>query len=75
MAAVPDQLHGVETGAGDILVSGTNAPMLSAEFMNSETEDMKAQAHEARLAFALEIDRARRVIPLSPPASPISRYP
>lgn len=74
IAAVPNQLHGIETGNGDVLVSGTNAPMLSAEFIDGVTDDTKNKAHEARLAFALEIDQARRVVPISPTSSLVSEH-
>ena len=72
IAAVPTQLRGIDTGTGDILASGTNAPMITAEFVDNETEDDKSKAHQDRLAIALDIDLARRVLPISPPLSPTS---
>ena len=72
IAAVPTQLQGIDTGTGDILASGTNAPIITAEFVDNETEDDKSKAHQDRLAIALDIDRARRVLPISPPLSPTS---
>ena len=70
VAAVPLHIEGVETGTGEVLASGTNAPMVDAGFLEHNTEDSKNRTHEARVARALDIDQARRVLPVSPPASP-----
>ena len=72
VAAVPQQIHGVDSGTGETLASGTNATMITAAFLEHETEDSKTKAHEARLALAMDIDQARRVLPVSPPTSPQS---
>lgn len=71
-AAVPRPLEGIDTGMGDIIASGTNAPMVNAHFVETDTEDQRTKSHEARLALALDIDQARRVLPMSPPLSPTS---
>lgn len=71
VAAVPNQIQGVETGDGQTLASGTTAPLIDSGFQNHETESTKQQAHQTRLAFALEIDQASRVLPISPPSSPL----
>lgn len=69
-AAFPSPLEPIDTGTGDIIASGTNAPMVTAQFLEGETDDKKAKLHEARLALALDIDQSSRVLPLSPPLSP-----
>lgn len=70
VAAIPTQLQGIESGTGQMLVSGTNAPMVTAGFVATDKEDVDTKTHEARLALALDIDQARRVLPVSPPSSP-----
>ncbi len=72
LAAVPQQIHGVESGTGETLASGTNAPMITAAFLKHDTEDDRTKVHEARIALAMDIDQARRVLPISPPTSPCS---
>lgn len=69
-AAIPMQLHGVDTGTGDILTSGSNAPMITAQFHERVTENSRTRSHRGRLSLALEIDQARRILPVSPPSSP-----
>lgn len=69
-AAIPQALEGVDTGTGEVLASGTNAPLISAHFLEADTEDRRTRRHETRLALALDIDQASRVLPLSPPMSP-----
>lgn len=75
VAAVPRPLEGIDTGTGEVIASGTNAPMVNAHFLETDTEDRKTKSHEARLALALDIDQARRVLPMSPPMSPTSLSP
>lgn len=75
IAAVPTQLHGVDLGSGELLASGTTAPFITAAFADNTVENDRGKEHEARLAFALNIDRARRVLPVSPPSSPQSQSP
>jgi hypothetical protein len=70
VAAIPSPLEGIDIGTGDVIASGTNAPMVTAQFLEGETKERKGKLHEARLALALDIDQARRVLPLSPPLSP-----
>lgn len=72
VAAVPQQIHAVESGTGETLASGTNAPMMTAAFLEDDTEDHRTKIHGARLALAMDIDQARRVLPVSPPTSPRS---
>lgn len=72
VAAVPTQVQGVDNGTGELLASGTNAPLVTANFVDQETDSVESRAHESRLAMALDIDQARRVLPISPPSSPCS---
>ena len=66
--AVPD-------GNGGLLSSGTTAPMHIAEFFSRTTLPEVPERHESRLAVALEIDPASRLLNtcnLSPPSESIS---
>ena len=56
---------GVSNGRGGLLGSGTNAPMFSSTFFNTETPHESQERFEGRLAFALDIDRTSRVLDLS----------
>lgn len=75
MAAVPTQLQGIDTGTGEVLASGTTAPLIDAGFAKAEAPEAELSAHESRLALALDIDQARRVLPISPPTSPSPESP
>ena len=57
----------ISDGRGGLLGSGTNAPMFSANFFDSETDDQGAVPFEGRIAAALELDQCRRVLDVSPP--------
>ena len=72
VAAIPQQIHGVDSGTGETIASGTNAPMVTAAFLEDDTEDQRTRMHSARLALALDIDQARRVLPVSRPTPPRS---
>ena len=63
MAGVPD-------GRGGFLGSGTNAPMYTSQFLQGDSPDQDLERHERRLAAALDIDQASRI--LASPASPDS---
>ena len=56
------QLRGVPSGNGTRLVSGTNAPMHTSEFLDEPRDDDTILAHERRIALALEIDQAARML-------------
>ena len=56
------QLHGIPSGSGGLLASGTTAPLHTAAFLDQATPDDKVLAHERRLALALNIDQASRVL-------------
>lgn len=59
----------VQDGHGGLLASGTNGPMHTAHFLDSKNPNQDIQQHEDRLAVALGIDQASRVL------SSISRPP
>lgn len=63
------QLHGVATGLGGLLASGTSAPLLYPSFLDQPTSDDKIRAHERRLALALNIDQATRALTPDPNAT------
>ncbi|KAL2427953.1 hypothetical protein ABEF91_006207 [Exophiala dermatitidis] len=56
------QLHGVSSGIGGLIASGTNAPMHIAAFLDQPTPDDQTLGHERRLALALDIDQATRIL-------------
>ncbi|EXJ54677.1 hypothetical protein A1O7_10018 [Cladophialophora yegresii CBS 114405] len=56
------QLQGIPSGSGRLLASGTTAPLHTASFLDEATHDDKVVAHERRLALALDIDQASRVL-------------
>jgi hypothetical protein len=59
---------GVNDGRGGLLASGTNGPMHTAHFLDRISPNQDIRQHEGRLALALEIDQASRVLgPLSRP--------
>jgi hypothetical protein len=49
-------------GRGGLLSSGTNAPLYVAHFLDHETSDQGSRRHEDRLALALEVDPATRIL-------------
>ena len=56
------QLQGVPSGSGGLLASGTIAPLHTASFLDQPTKDDRVMAHERRLALALDIDLASRIL-------------
>ena len=54
-------INGVLDGQGGLLGSGTNAPMYTSRFFESNTPDQDRGRLEGRLAAALNIDQANRV--------------
>ncbi|KAK5045686.1 hypothetical protein LTR84_009055 [Exophiala bonariae] len=60
------QLPGVLSASGSLLVSGATAPLHSANFMRPPTPGDCVIDHGRRIALALEIDRANRI--LHPPS-------
>ncbi|KAI5287483.1 hypothetical protein KEM54_005966 [Ascosphaera aggregata] len=53
---------GIEDGVGGFVSSGTGAPMFVADFLRRSTSSGNKRRHEARVAAALDIDQARRVV-------------
>lgn len=53
---------GVHDGHGGLLASGTNSPMHTAHFLDRNGSNQDTQQHEDRLALALDIDQASRVL-------------
>ncbi|KAL9620678.1 MAG: hypothetical protein Q9160_004814 [Pyrenula sp. 1 TL-2023] len=62
MAAESGPLPGVPDGSGRLLSSGSNAPMYTAQFLDRKTSDEDLERHENRLAVALDIDPANRIL-------------
>ena len=56
---------GVVDGRGGLLGSGTNAPMFSSDFFRKESADQSLERYESRLAAALKIDQASRILDFS----------
>ncbi|KAG5295050.1 WD domain-containing protein [Histoplasma ohiense] len=53
---------GVHDGHGGLISTGTNAPMYIANFLNRDTHAQHLKRHESRLATALDIDQATKVL-------------
>ncbi|KAI5292474.1 hypothetical protein KEM52_006332 [Ascosphaera acerosa] len=53
---------GIDDGTGGFVSSGTGAPMFVADFLCRSTSAGNKRRHEARVAAALDIDQAKRVI-------------
>lgn len=56
-------LHAAAAGGRGLLASTTNAPIMSSHFLDQQTSSDKLRGHESRLALALNIDQAERVLP------------
>lgn len=56
------QIQGIPSGSGGLLASGTTAPLHTASFLDQATHDDKVLAQERRLALALSIDQASRIL-------------
>ncbi|KAF2236505.1 WD40 repeat-like protein [Viridothelium virens] len=67
-SAASDHPTGVLDGRGGRLASGTNAPLYSSQFLSGTDATADLDAHERRLALALDVDRDSKI--LSPPSSP-----
>lgn len=57
----------IPDGAGGLLGSGTTAPMYTARFPPQTTTTEQREQHEARVALALDIDPASRLLTTSRP--------
>jgi hypothetical protein len=52
----------IADGQGGLISSGTNAPLHVAHFLDHDTPDQDLRRHEDRLALALEVDPATRIL-------------
>jgi meiosis-specific APC/C activator protein AMA1 len=60
---------GVQSGHGGLLASGTNAPLYTTSFLAARSNAIEEmEKHEGRLAEALELDRASRVLEFRDPS-------
>ena len=66
--AASDHPIAVLNGRGGRLASGTNAPLYSSQFLIGPDYTADLDAHERRLALALDVDQNSKI--LSPPSSP-----
>ncbi|RMD41260.1 hypothetical protein DV735_g3848, partial [Chaetothyriales sp. CBS 134920] len=62
MASYFGQLQAVDVGGNITLASGTNATMHTPAFLDTPSRDDKVRAQERRLALALNLDPAARVL-------------
>jgi hypothetical protein len=53
---------GIPDGRGGFLSSGTNAPMYTSQFLEGDSPDQDLERHERRLAAALDIDQANKIL-------------
>ncbi|PGH36833.1 meiosis-specific APC/C activator protein AMA1 [[Emmonsia] crescens] len=53
---------GVQDGHGGLISTGTNAPMYLANFLDKDTHAQHLKSHESRLAAALDIDQATKIL-------------
>jgi len=65
-SAVSNTVVGVSTGRGGMLGSGTNAPLYTSSFLDRADPEAELEAYEHRLALALDVDQADRVLQHSP---------
>jgi hypothetical protein len=68
-AAVGGVVAGIPNGRGRLVSSGSNAPLYVSRFLEGVAPDKETETHEERLAMALDIDRAGRILEFSPPAA------
>jgi hypothetical protein len=61
-SAVSDTVSGVSTGRGGMLGSGTNAPLYATSFLDSADPEAEIEAYERRLALALDVNQADRIL-------------
>ncbi|KAK2768487.1 hypothetical protein FQN54_000342 [Arachnomyces sp. PD_36] len=66
---------GIPDGHGGLLGSGTSAPMYLAKFIAADNPQKDLERHESRLALALDIDQASRVLNISNPDPPADVSP
>ena len=67
---------GVSNGRGGLIGSGTTAPLYTTSFSNAVSKaEEERENHEARLAKALELNRAQRILNCTSPASSAALIP
>lgn len=80
-AALAKPSLGIPDGTGGLLSSGTTAPMHTAEFFPQRALSEEPEKHESRIALALNIDPASRLLntcqlsPSSPDSTPSPSSP
>ena len=62
LSAQTGQLQGITSASAELLVSGSTAPLHAANFLDRPTREDKVNDHERRLALALDIDPATRIL-------------
>lgn len=67
-AAIEGPTAGVSNGRGGLLSSGSNAPMYVSRFLDGISPDQELEKHEGRLALALDVDQAGRILDFSSPS-------
>ena len=72
---VTEGIASITNGRGGRVTSGTNAPHYAADFLRKNSPSEDEVTHSRRLAIAMEIDRAARMLvhssPLSTTPSPV----
>ncbi|OJD14511.1 hypothetical protein AJ78_05161 [Emergomyces pasteurianus Ep9510] len=61
-AATGNAPIGVQDGRGGLISTGTNARMYVANFLDKDTHAQHLKRHESRLAAALDIDQAAKIL-------------
>ncbi|KAF2017029.1 hypothetical protein BU24DRAFT_142262 [Aaosphaeria arxii CBS 175.79] len=61
-SVVTDTVAGVYAGRAGYLGAGTNAPLYTSSFLNSSDPDAELEAYEGRIALALDVDMAARIL-------------
>jgi len=64
-AALGDSVTAVSDGRGGLLGSGTNAPLYTPNFFQRADPTSELDVHEKRLALALDINQASRILEVS----------
>jgi len=64
-AALGDSVAAVSDGRGGLLGSGTNAPLYTSNFFQRTDPASELDIHEKRLALALDINQASRILDVS----------
>jgi hypothetical protein len=73
-AALGDSVAGVPHGRSGLLASGTNARLYSSKFLACTDTAIELEVHERRLALAMDLNPASRILTYQPwdSSSPIS---